>query len=82
LFTDNDPEAYTTGPDTLCLDVYPEPIASTIGELKTAFQELQSTILVGKPNNKKEIGNCFDKLEWYLDELIRKFKQNSDALNH
>jgi hypothetical protein len=75
IFTDNDSEAYTTDSEVLWLDDYPEPIASTIFELKKAFQKLQLTILKGKPNNLKEIGNCFDEFEFYLEYLIWKFKK-------
>ena len=75
LFTNSDPEAYTTGAKTLVLNDYPEPVAEIISNLKMAFQQLQLELIVGKPKNMKEIGAHFDEFEFYLDDLIWKFKK-------
>lgn len=75
LFTENDPNAYTTGLKALILNDYPETIAPLIDNIKVALQKVELEIREFGPENIKDIGHRFDKIEFYLDELIRKFKK-------
>jgi hypothetical protein len=71
LFTD---KPLTSGLKVLLND-FPEPLAPTTGDFKTAIQQLQLTILEGNPSNVRETGDCFQKFELYFDKLILKFKK-------
>ena len=58
---------------------FPEPIASMIYDYKSAFQYLKLTILDGKPDNLKEIGDCFKALEKEFENFEKLFKENLTA---
>ena len=58
---------------------FPEPKASMIYDYKLAFQYLQLMILDGKPDNLKEIGDCFKALEKEFENFEKLFKENITA---
>jgi hypothetical protein len=49
---------------------FTEPLATRIYKYKSVFQELQFTILDGKPNNLVEIGR-FEKLDEKFEKIIK-----------
>ena len=60
---------------------FSEPLATLIFDYKTAFQDLQMTILEGNPDNLKEIGHCLGELEKHLDKFEKLLKENSVYIN-
>jgi hypothetical protein len=54
--------------DIPLLEEYPDHIASIIFDYKKAFQTSQLTILEGEPNNREQIGRCFEQLERLFDK--------------
>ena len=47
----------------------PEPLASFISEYQRDLQYLQLAIITAEPDNLKEIGHCFAKLEKQIKKL-------------
>ena len=70
MFTDDKDRAQSSWID------FPELIASIIFDYKSALQDLQLTILEDKPNNLKEIGNCFKELERCFDKFQKLVTDN------
>jgi hypothetical protein len=50
---------------------FPEPLASIVDDYKYALQLLQLEILATDPDNLKDIGHCFEKLEKAFNRLIK-----------
>jgi hypothetical protein len=50
---------------------FPELLASIVFGYKYALQQLQVEILAANPDNLKDIGHCFEKLEMVINRLIK-----------
>ena len=47
----------------------PESLASLISEYQIKLQYLQLAIIAAEPDDRKEIGHCFEKLEKQIEKL-------------